>query len=189
MNHIETVTETKKIIWASREFKVVTAFDKPTIERFRKAAIAYRLYCQMEPKADRCELAIKLGAKYFSDQITDAPVSIGKMVAILRSDERSGKLANVRQQLMAFSRVVSITAMEETVPSIAALWAGGKVSPSAIAARLRADGMPTRTQQVARHLPNSVENIGGSFGRDHSTVVYAVKKYGKAISEALECKS
>jgi len=138
MNHIESVVRIQKTTWASREFKVVTLFDDSTKERFRKAALAYYRACEMYPAKNRCDIALMVASIHFEQDIK-----------ALQSEKRNGRLANIRQQLMAFSRVVSLGAA----------------------------------------TPNSLPGIGRCFKRDHSTVIYAVKKYSRAISEALECRS
>lgn len=138
MNQIETVTHTKRILWAARELKQVMSFDKETKERWRRAALDYHAYCQAHPGQDRCKIALLIGSTHFA-----------RSIAALQSKDRDGSLANIRQQLMAFARIVSLDA----------------------------------------HPPNAIKGIGRCFKRDHSTVIYAVKKYGKAISEALECRS
>jgi|SRR5882724_6838382 len=147
MNHIETVVRTQKVVWAAREFKMVTLFDEETKQRYRNAALAYFRYCQLHPTENRCKVALHVGAVHFGQQVgRDGKIAnIRVQIAALQSSDRTGRIANIRQQLMAFCRVVSL-------------------------------GSPT---------PNALQGIGRAFHRDHSTVVYAIKKYGDAISEAI----
>jgi len=61
MNHIETVVRTQKVVWAAREFKMVTLFDEETKQRYRNAALAYYRYCQLHPTENRCKVALHVG--------------------------------------------------------------------------------------------------------------------------------
>jgi len=138
MNQIATVARTQTIIWAAREFKVVTSFDEATQERYRKAALSYFHYCRLHPGENQCRAALLVGSIHFETKI-----------AALRSEDRDSRLANIRQQLMAFSRVVSVDQPKQ----------------------------------------NSLPGIGRAFCRNHATVIYAVRKYGEAIKEALRIAS
>ena len=119
MNHIETVVRTQKVVWAAREFKMVTHFDEETKQRYRNAALAYYRYCQLHPTENRCKVALHVGAIHFGQQVgRDGKIAnIRVQIAALQSSDRTGRIANIRQQLMAFCRVVSCTAPANPSPA------------------------------------------------------------------------
>jgi chromosomal replication initiation ATPase DnaA len=73
---------------------VVTSLDRITERRCQAAARAYRQSCEMHPEQNRVRLAFFAGAVAFEAKPAD-----------LRSPRRD--LAEIRQQLMAFSQVIS----------------------------------------------------------------------------------
>jgi len=79
-----------------RRGKIVSTFDPQTEERFRNAAAAYRETCKARPSANRCKVAFMVGATTF--KVT---------VETMQSKAKRSDISKVRQQLMAFSRVVS----------------------------------------------------------------------------------
>jgi len=146
MNEIATVAEMQTIIWAARDFKVVTSFDEGAQEKFRRAALSYYAYCRLHPGENRCRVALLVGAAHF-DPRAEEKRKIDGFIAALQSPNRDAKLANIRQQLMAFARVISLE-------------------------------MPIEKR-------NSLKGIGRVFRRNHATVIYAVRKYGDAVGQAL----
>ncbi len=76
--------------------RIVTAIDSRTRLRLREAAKAYGRACALRPGDNRCQLAFTAGVASFG-------YSIGR----LQSDDRETDLTRVRQQLMAFCRVIS----------------------------------------------------------------------------------
>lgn len=174
MDQLATIERTQIIIRSSREFKVVTSFDAATEARYRDAASAYRRCCEQRPGENRCRIAAWVACNQFEQTI-----------ARLQSDSRDAKLAEMRQQLMAFCRVVSFREMRARSPRVAELWSYGTMTPRAITAALAARGIAMPEGQVARLLPNSLPSIGRCFNRSHATVVYAVNKYGEAIANVI----
>jgi chromosomal replication initiation ATPase DnaA len=84
----------------ARQYKIplrlVEPFDQATIERYVLAAESYRRCVRERPKENRCRIALIVGARIFS-------VPIAQLQA-----KRRDRLTSIRQQLMAFSRVVSL---------------------------------------------------------------------------------
>lgn len=87
----------KQPCW-QREVKIITSFeDVETCQRYRDAAQLYLEFCQKKPGENRCRVALVAGSMAFGKRISD-----------LQSRARETDLAEVRQQLMAFSRIVSV---------------------------------------------------------------------------------
>ena len=133
---------------APREVKSLPSFPFSMQARFRDMEAQYLNLILRG--WNRCDIAFAVGVREFRSEIEMAfrvrKAPAMDVAAKIRSPCRDSDLATIRQQLMAFARVVSY-----------------------------------ETEVI-----NSWNGIGRVFHRDHATVVYAVKKYGRALCRALE---
>jgi chromosomal replication initiation ATPase DnaA len=96
MNQLATIEASPTVMAAGREIKIVTSFDEATAERYRRAAKTYTALCEANPGENRARIALAAGAQAFEIPVIK-----------VRAHERTGDLPEMRQQLMAFARVVS----------------------------------------------------------------------------------